>query len=481
MRPNKADPAANFFNWCSHICDFADFILVTYDDTDTEVRLMQSKVELATPENFPATGKGVDPFTYSVIVSVKSVPIIPYVSERYVPLDPFVKVPTGFDIDILDRPFIWMNENRLHLTSSHLLLASRRELPLNSRNENTGPRFLVPTGMKMSETIIAKITHGSRLFGTTTETSDVDLKTVFTPSARNILLGRISTSNRDGTSNVMGKNTSSDTDQDNHDLIKFMRLLETGTPEGFELLFAPDNVHLIAPSLTWRSLQARSAEFVHADLVPFERLIRKNSTLVQNGAAEEDAAMKMVSTLNKLTSGISSKRPVTPYIDEIVAEVGNTKIVRRDIREGRDGTLHPVLVVAHKAVPINESINFASKLATSIANEAAANQMRKSLSRDQWKQLSLAVRISCEMIELLQTGHLTFPRPEREFLYEVKVGNITLEATRERLDLLGERIIEAKLRTALPVLPNKDAFEEFVVEAHFEAVQDQVKGFQRSI
>ncbi len=332
----------------------------------------------------------------------------------------------------------------------------------------------------MSENIIAKITHGSRLFGTTTEMSDVDIKTVFTPSARDILLGRISTSNRDGTSNVTGKNTSADTDQDNHDLIKFMRLLETGTPEGFELLFAPDIAHLVPPSSTWRALQARSGEFVHADLVPFERLIRKNSSLVQTGEAEEDAARKMSGLLNRLPEGVSRKRPMTPYIDDIINAVGDTRIVRRDMREGRDGTFHPVLVVAHKALPINESINFALKLATGIATEAAANQARKTLSHDQWKHLSLAVRISCQMIELLQTGHLTFPRPERDFLYEVKMGNVSLEATKDRLDLLGERIDEAKFRTSLPTAPKREAFEDFVVEAHFETVSEQIKGFHRS-
>jgi hypothetical protein len=278
----------------------------------------------------------------------------------------------------------------------------------------------------------------------------------------------------------MGKNTSADTDQDNHDLIKFMRLLETGTPEGFELLFAPDDAHLAFPSSTWRALQARSTDFAHADLVPFERLIRKNSSIVQTGEAEEDAARKVSALLNKLAEGMSRKKPVTPYIDDIVNTVGDTQIVRRDVREGRDGTLHPVLVVAHKAIPINESINFALKLANSIAIEAATNQVRKTLSHEQWKHLSLAVRISCEMIELLQTGRLTFPRPEREFLYEIKVGNVTLEAIRDRLNLLGERVIDAKVKTGLPLLPNRVAFEDFVVEAHFEAVNDEIRSFQRS-
>jgi hypothetical protein len=313
-----------------------------------------------------------------------------------------------------------------------------------------------------------------------TETSDVDIKTVFVPSGRDILLGRISTSNRDGTSNVMGKNTQDDTDQDNHDLIKFMRLLETGTPEGFELLFAPDHAHLAPASLTWRTLQARSSEFVHADLVPFERLIRKTSTVVQLGEVEEDAARKVCDLLNKLMEGSGRKKSVSPHVDDIVDAVGNPQIVRRDVREGRDGTRHEVMLITHKAVPVDESISFAFKLANSVAAEAAANQARKTLAPEQWKHLSLAVRLSSQMIELLQTGRLTFPRPEREFLYDIKVGNVSMERIRDRLKLLDERIKEAKMTTTLPLVPSKESFENFVVEAHFEAVNEQIKGFQRS-
>jgi hypothetical protein len=333
----------------------------------------------------------------------------------------------------------------------------------------------------MPEHIIAKITHGSRLFGTTTETSDVDIKTVFVPSARDILMGRISTSNRDGTSNVMGKNTPEDTDQDNHDLIKFMRLVETGSPEGFELLFAPDHAHLVTPSPTWRTLQTRRSELVHADLVPFERLIRKTSKIVQVGEAEEDAARKVYSLLLKLMGVTGKKQSISPHIDAIVDAVGDQKIVRRDVREGRDGTSHRVLVIAHKAVPVDESISFAFKLADSVATEAAGNQIRKTLAPEQWKHLSLAVRLSSEMIELLQTGMLTFPRPERELLYEVKIGNVSIEAVKDRLNLLDERIAKAKVTTSLPLLPRKEAFEDFVVEAHFNVVSEEIRGFDRTI
>jgi hypothetical protein len=325
----------------------------------------------------------------------------------------------------------------------------------------------------MTSQIIAKITHGSQLFGTSTETSDVDLKTIFTPSAMDILLGRVATSNRDGTSNLLGKNTKDDTDQDNHDLIKFMRLIQTGSPEAFEVLFAPTEFHLEQPSEIWNALYRRRHEFVHADLVPFERLIRHNSKIIVIGEDEENAARKVHAILTRVTRDTSKKKSILPYVDEIIAAIDNPAIVRKEARNGRDGTSHDVLVIAHKAMPVGESFNFGLKLTETIATEAVMNQSRNTLSHDQWKHLSMAVRFSSEMIELLETGNLTFPRPEREVLYDIKTGKAETEAVKERLCILGNRIQSAKIGTSLPASANQEMFENFIADAHLTVIHNE--------
>lgn len=323
----------------------------------------------------------------------------------------------------------------------------------------------------MSGNIIAKLAHGSKLFGTSTDKSDVDIKTVFTPEAKDILMGRIATTNRLGTTNILGKNTSDDKDQDNHDLMKFMRLVESGAPEGFEILFAPEEFHLRQPSDIWKRLQSKRQNFLHADLAPFERMIRKNSTIVLIGAEEEHAAMKLSALLNQIAENESRRKPILPHVNEMIEAVGNESLVRREVRAARDGTSNDMLVIAHKSMPVNESINFAIKLTNSIANEAATNQVRGTLQPEQWKDLSLAVRIASQMVEMLETEKLTFPRPEREFLYDIKVGKISADAIKTRLNFLEERIEIAKVKTGLPALPKRELFEEFIIDAHLAAIR----------
>jgi hypothetical protein len=131
VRPYEADPSANFFDWRLHVRDLADIILISHDNAETKIGLVQTEVELTTSKDFPMPAKGIEPLTYPVIIGVERISIIPNVAERYVTFDPLVEVTTGRDIHVTDRPFIWMNEYSLHLTLIHLHLAECRSLPLN--------------------------------------------------------------------------------------------------------------------------------------------------------------------------------------------------------------------------------------------------------------------------------------------------------------------------------------------------------------
>ncbi len=52
---------------------------------------------------------------------------------------------------------------------------------------------------------IARITFGSRLYGTATDQSDTDFKTVYLPDAKSILLGEVDIMDEVGTTNKDGK------------------------------------------------------------------------------------------------------------------------------------------------------------------------------------------------------------------------------------------------------------------------------------
>lgn len=67
-----------------------------------------------------------------------------------------------------------------------------------------------------------------------------------------------------------------------------------------------------------------------------------------------------------------------------------------------------------------------------------------------WKSLSHAVRVYQQVIELLETKFITFPRPNAKFLLDVKKGKHDLESVKRLLGKLDDRTNELLKKSDLP-------------------------------
>ncbi|HUX78715.1 MAG TPA: nucleotidyltransferase domain-containing protein, partial [Alphaproteobacteria bacterium] len=109
---------------------------------------------------------------------------------------------------------------------------------------------------KEVETIV-KIKFGSHLYGTATPASDVDIKGVYIPSARDILLQRVKPIISFNRLKDHGeKNTTEDVDYELYSPEKFLTLLAEGQAMALEMLFAPKSLMLSEPHPLWLEIQA---------------------------------------------------------------------------------------------------------------------------------------------------------------------------------------------------------------------------------
>lgn len=74
------------------------------------------------------------------------------------------------------------------------------------------------------------------------------------------------------------------------------------------------------------------------------------------------------------------------------------------------------------------------------------------------------VRLLKEGEELLTTGHLTFPRPEAEFLREVREGKYTLDEMKELVKDMESKFDEFERKSSLPYSPDKEFVDGLCVE-----------------
>lgn len=316
--------------------------------------------------------------------------------------------------------------------------------------------------------IIAKITFGSRLFGTETDQSDTDIKAIFLPNAEAISGNDLGVTIHDGTTSLTTKNSRDDIDVDSRDLMKYLQLLESGAPEALEILFAPLEYHLVMPGNAWVELQEQRRDFLHADLIPFDRLIRNNSLIALMGQKESDACKRLIDVLDIAIAEHGKRVRLHQITDKLAAccSPGDEGVIRLEERPDRHGRTEKLLIIGHKATHIAEKVAFARTVAATVLGEAERARGASGLTQKEAKNLSLAVRLSFEMLEFLTSHTITLPRPEKELLTDIKLGKIELGEITSLLHDLGEKIKDAKASTTLPCKPNSSKFKNFLAAQH---------------
>jgi RNA repair pathway DNA polymerase beta family len=97
--------------------------------------------------------------------------------------------------------------------------------------------------------LIVEMRFGSHLYGTDTPESDVDVKGVYLPEARDILLQRVPpsvTASRD--KGAGERNRPGDVDREYYSVQRYLGLLAAGQTVAIDMLFAPETAMTRPPS-----------------------------------------------------------------------------------------------------------------------------------------------------------------------------------------------------------------------------------------
>ena len=78
-----------------------------------------------------------------------------------------------------------------------------------------------------------------------------------------------------------------------------------------------------------------------------------------------------------------------------------------------------------------------------------------------------------QAVELLTTGHITFPRPDAAHLVAIKTGALPYQAVAEELEALLERVEIAARESTLPEEPDRAWIDELVVSEYGAAVRER--------
>jgi hypothetical protein len=310
----------------------------------------------------------------------------------------------------------------------------------------------------MSALCIASIIHGSRLFGTDDSQSDTDVKSVWLPSARDILLGRT-----DWTvfkSDPTRLKAAHDIDQERHDLYRFLKLVSSGHPVAIEMLFAPEAAHDREPHDAWWEAVTRAGSIVPASVGNFMGFIEEQSAGFGVGGERVQAVSAAMEVLEEAKAR-DPKASVAEVAEAVVAAAGSPHV---KIDEKPDGAY---LLIAGRSTPFANKVGVAHRLAWMFLESFDAKTKKlASGDRRNWSTVAHAIRLAEEALELSTTGRITLPRPNAAELLDIRSGRIPADDIATRMEMLIPAVKEAAKSSPLPEAPDIEVIERLVVECY---------------
>lgn len=315
---------------------------------------------------------------------------------------------------------------------------------------------------------VVKMRFGSHVYGTNTPESDLDYKGVYVPDGRDILLQQTKESISTSTKvNPNAKNQAGDIDVEVFSIQKYLSLLCEGQTVAIDMLFTPQEFWT-ETNLAWSlMILPNKDKFLHRGYASFAGYCRTQANkygVKGSRVAAMRAALELFKTLPQ-RDRMSDHR-------EVILSLLGEHISLTQCR-APNGKMEDHLEVCGRKLPFHTSIKYAVELYQRIFDKYGHRAlMAEQNSGVCWKAMMHAVRIADQAKELLLTGNVEFPRPNREELLKIRKGEVPYRVVAERIELGLEEMENASLNSNLRAAPDYEFVEKLIIDMHQAAVRD---------
>lgn len=295
---------------------------------------------------------------------------------------------------------------------------------------------------------IVKLKFGSEIYGTKLPTSDEDIKAVHIPTPEEIILNTKKDCINKQKQIIEGK----EVDFESYSLNYFLKLLCQGQTPVLDMLFTPKEFW-IEYSQEWEYIVAHKHKFISKSIYPFVGYCRAQAnkySVKGNRLKETKIALDTIqpyfdnTPLEKMAISFGDFEDLTNTCQHI-------KFVKK---ENLHGVVEEYLSICEKQIPKNASIKFGYHMIQNLLNEYGRRSLQTEKDEYDTKALYHAFRVAHEAIELLETGNITFPRPEAGFLLDIRNKKYTYDYLQDKLDEMLRRVEIALETSTLPVKPD---------------------------
>lgn len=320
---------------------------------------------------------------------------------------------------------------------------------------------------------IIEVKFGSHLYGTDTVNSDLDFKGIYLPTARQIVLGQgkhnVSTSRP---KQEFEKNTKDDVDQETFSLKEFLKLLCEGQTVALDILFSPESFHVFKGERydIFKTIYTNKDRLLSKGILSFIGYARKQASKY---GIKGSRVRSVKDTIEFLTTQneVLLLNEIKPQLDVFVAR--NDEFIKyTDIPDTND-VVRTYLDVCNRKFQLTNSVKYVHAILNKIYDEYGHRaKLAEANDGIDWKALSHAARVNFEGIELLRTGFITFPCPERKLLLDIKLGKLLYKEVEAIIEAGLKELEEAQKLSKLPEKSDLKWAEDFVYDVYSEIVKN---------
>lgn len=319
---------------------------------------------------------------------------------------------------------------------------------------------------------IVEIKFGSHLYGTNTPNSDLDFKGIYIPTPREILLGKakdnISTSRP---KREFEKNTKDDVDMEIFSLKEYVRLLCEGQTVALDMLFAPESFQTQCENYhVFKYIYLNKDKLLSKGILSFIGYARKQASKYGIKGSRVRAVREVIEFLEPHNSNTTLLRDIKPQIE--ASELLNNEFIQYAYGTDPNGAEVSYFEVCGRKFQWTNSTKYSLNILQKIYNEYGHRaKLAEQNDGIDWKALSHAVRVNFEGKELLQTGFITFPCPERQLLLDIKNGVLPYKEVENIIETGLQELEAAQVNSKLQDKPDYQWADDFIAEVYSNIVK----------
>lgn len=286
-------------------------------------------------------------------------------------------------------------------------------------------------------TTLVKMVFGSHLYGLNTENSDKDYKGVFMPSFEEILLQDGDKQYKQSTGNDASRNTAEDTDLDMYSLHKFLDLACKGETVALDMLHAPRDKFVEAHPI-WHELQGMRNLFYTRNLKAFVGYVKRQADKYGIKGSRVNSVERALNAVNELIKNHGEHETLGDHWRELPQD---DVYLRMTYKEQKNDVNQYFYEVCGKMYQLTLTLeNFQYKMQAKYDGLGERAKLAAQNEGIDWKAVTHALRAGYQAKEIYLEGDITFPLRYRDFLLDVKQGNLDYKTEVEPIleDLVEE-------------------------------------------